>query len=131
MSGAGGSDIDRNIIAFRPTGLDQPVNCVLGTDYPGTPYEENGPPRTESGQLINRVVQTSGPNGPGIPGDNDGTSWIELAEPGNIVVGTLAPDAPGNGYSLTRTRSEGPIYSVVCASGPDSSVGPCDEDSSI
>ena len=45
-SGAGGSDIDKNIIAFRPTGLDQPVNCVLGTDYLGTPYEEDGPPRT-------------------------------------------------------------------------------------
>ena len=82
----------------------------------------------QSGQLINRVVQTSGPNGPGVPGDNDGTSWIELTEPGNIVVGTLATGAPGNGYSPTRTRSEGPIYSVVRASGPDSSVEPCDED---
>ena len=44
-SGAGGSG---NIIAFRPSGSDQPVNCVLGAAYPGIPYEEDGLPRTVS-----------------------------------------------------------------------------------
>ena len=43
-SGTGGSSIDENIIAFRPTGSNQPVNCVLGAAYPGIPYEEDGRP---------------------------------------------------------------------------------------
>ena len=79
-SGAGSSGIDRNIIAFRPTGSYQLVNCVLGVAYPGIPDEEDGPPRTESGQLINSVIQTSGPNGPGVPSDKDGMPWIGFAE---------------------------------------------------
>ena len=86
-SGAGDSGIDRNIIAFRLTGLDQPVNCVLGAAYPDVSYEEDGPPRTESGQLINGVVQASG--------DKDGTPWIGFSEPVNSVVGALALDGPG------------------------------------
>ena len=119
--------VDENIIDFRPTGSDQPVKRVLGVAYPGIPYQENGLPRTMSGQLINSVVQTSGPSGPGIPGDKDGTPWIGFAEPVSSVVGTLGPDGPGvpgNGYSQTWTRSEDPIYSVVCASGSDGSVDP-------
>ena len=117
----GGRGIDDNIIAFRLTGSDQPVNCVLGASYQGIPYEEDGPPRTVSGQLINGVIQTSGPS---VPSDKDGTPWIGFAEPVSSVVGTPGPDGPGvpgNGYIQTRTRSEDLIYSVVCASGPDGS----------
>ena len=38
------------------------------------------------GQLINCVVQTSGPSGPGVPADIDGTPWIGLADLVNNVV---------------------------------------------
>ena len=43
---------------------------------------------------------------------------------------SLDRGGPGNEYSLTRTRSDDLIYSVVRVSGPDGSGGPCDEDSS-
>ena len=68
------------------------------------------------------VVETSGLSGPGVPGDKDGMPWIGFAEPVNRVVDKFVPGAPGNGYSLTLTRSEGPIYSVVRTSGPDGPV---------
>ena len=57
-----------------------------------------------------------------------GSGFAELV---SSVVGTPEPDGlgvRGNGYSQTRTKD--PIYSVVCASGPDGSGGPCDKDSS-
>ena len=89
---AGGRDSYENVVALRWTGLDQPVNCVLGAAYPGIPYEEDNSPRTESGHLINSVVRTPGLNGLGVPGDNDGTPRTGFAKPGNGVV-----HAPGPG----------------------------------
>ena len=128
---SGGSGIDENVIAFRLTGSDQPVNCVIGAAYPGIPYEEDGPPRTKSGGLINSVIQTSRPSGPGVPGDKVGTPWIGFAEPVSSFVSTIRPDGPGvPGNGNPKTRSEDPIYSVVCASRPDGLGGPCNEDSS-
>ena len=114
---------------------DRPVRIsrelCFGAAYPGIPYGEDSPPRTKSGQLINSVVQTAGPNGPGVPVINMGCPGAGSL---NRLIVLLAhsegPGAPGNGYSPTRTRSEDPILSVISASKPDGSGVPCDEDSS-
>ena len=42
-SGTGGSGIEK-VIAFRPNGSEQQVNCVLGAAYPGIPCEGAGRP---------------------------------------------------------------------------------------
>ena len=55
---------------------------------PGVPCEEDGPPRTRSGEQINSVVRPSGPNGLGGPGDKDRPPWTGSDKPVNGVVRT-------------------------------------------
>ena len=77
-----------------------PSECSL-CSLLGSPLWDDGPPWTSSGDLINSVVHTSGPNSPDGPSDTD----------------RLHRTGPG----LRST--------VLFVSRPDGSGGPCEEDS--
>ena len=79
-----------------------PSECSL-CSLLGSPLWDDGPPWTSSGDLINSVVHTSGPNSPDGPSDTD----------------RLHRTGPG-----LRSRS-----TVLFVSRPDGSGGPCEEDS--